>query len=120
MVIRKTDKIKGGKKRGKKEPPAQKKFGHMSPKNLTVVLLPTHITRSFFPELESSVAKRSNLFVDLADPPLEAQSEWQLQAIHYIGKTMSAHEILAAISAPYERLPGGSACISQCALEATQ
>ena len=120
MVISKTDKTKGGKKKGKEEALAQKKFRHMSPKNLTVVLLPAHITKAFFPELECSVAERVSLFVDLAEPPTEPHSEWQLQAIHHVSKTMSAHEILAAISAPLERLPGGLGILSVSApMEAT-
>ena len=62
IVIRKTEKTKGGKKRGKEEPPAQKKIRHMWPQNLTLVFLLAHLTRSFFRELEPSVAERRSLF----------------------------------------------------------
>ena len=84
----------------REEAPAQKKFRHVSPKNLRVALLPAHITKAFFPELERSVAERVSWFMDLAEPPTEPHSEWQLQAFHHVSKTMSRHEILAAISAP--------------------
>ena len=83
------------------------RFRHMTPRNITVVLLPVRIVHAFFPDLEEDLGRYFVQFVNLMDPLEQQVFDMSLHGMHLVGKTMSAHEILATISAPARPLPGG-------------
>ena len=79
----------------------------MSPVNLTLVQVPREILRAFFPRLEYDSGKHYIVDCTVAEDDMSIGGCWNLAGIQLIGRALSAHEILAAISVRTERLPSG-------------
>ena len=95
------------KKRGKEESPGEKKLRFMTPISMTLVQLPQSIVNTFFPDILKDCSAFYRSACTLADDELTARGAWELAGLQLISRTMSAHEILSAISVRPERLPSG-------------
>ena len=79
----------------------------MTPRSLVLVQLPKTMVLSFFPQLLSSIDDLYGVSCSLSDDVLATRGSWNMVGLHLLGRTMSAHEVLAAISVRPERLPSG-------------
>ena len=57
IVSKKQDRGRGGRKKSN-ESQLDRRLRHTTPKNITVVLLPTHVVQAFFPHLERELSQQ--------------------------------------------------------------
>ena len=79
----------------------------MTPISITLVQLPQPVVHTFFPDLVRVASIFYSVDCQLADDSLDPRGVWDVAGMHLISRTMSAHEIVSAISVGPERLPSG-------------
>ena len=109
VCVKKFDRAKGSKKR---EEGHQKRLRLMRLHAVIFVLLPDQLAQSFFPDMVRYLAAHYELTVKLAKQLQYDKAVWPMVGIHLVARTMSANDIVAAVSAKPERLPGGLGVLS--------
>ena len=104
ICIKKNEKKKN---RNKEESTGEKKLRFMTPISMTLVQLPQSVVLTFFPDLIRVSSVFYGVECQLADDRLAARGVWDVAGIQLISRTMSANEIVSAISVRPERLPSG-------------
>ena len=59
IVTKKQDKGRSGKKKKDNESQLERRLRHTTPKSVTVVLLPAHVVRSFFPSMDTDLSHKA-------------------------------------------------------------
>ena len=104
ICVRKFDRAKGSKKR---EEGYQKRLRLMRPHSIVLVLLPSQLAKSFFPQIEQHLGDHYGCPVALESRACAQEETWPLAGLNLVARTMSANDIVVAVSARPERLPGG-------------
>ena len=79
----------------------------MTPISMTLVQLPQTVVLTFFPDLIRVATVFYGVDCQLADDVLAPRGVWDVAGLQLISRTMSAHDIVSAISVRPERLPSG-------------
>ena len=109
ICMREFDRAKGSKRKGQGY---QKRLRLMRPHSIVMVLLPSQLAKSFFPHMEQHLRDHCGQPVSFASRACADEEVRCLGGIHLVARTMSANDIIVAVSARPERLPGGLGIMS--------